>query len=136
MKSAAEIPDFKSEDEIADWYQTHSTVLIQDQLETLPARVGGKLRTRLASRRGNANPQNPSPHPLCPVYLESHAIAWEGGSRTAPYDTQYRPRPRNSSRPLSRKTCPSTDGLPDFVADVVGVGIQALKFRRVCVQNL
>jgi hypothetical protein len=57
VKSAAEIPDFKSEDEIADWYQTHSTVLIQDQLETLPARVGGELRTRLASRRGNANPR-------------------------------------------------------------------------------
>jgi len=44
VKSASEIPDFKSEDEIAAWYQTHSTVLIQDQLETLPARVGGKLR--------------------------------------------------------------------------------------------
>jgi hypothetical protein len=56
VKSAAEIPDFKSEDEIAAWYQTHSTVLIQDQLETLPARVGGKLRARLASRRGNVNP--------------------------------------------------------------------------------
>ena len=56
VKSAAEIPDFKSEDEIAAWYQTHSTVLIQDQLETLPARVGGKLRARLATRRGNANP--------------------------------------------------------------------------------
>ena len=53
VKSAAEIPDFKSEDEIAAWYQTHSTVLIQDQLETLPARVGGKLRARLAARRGN-----------------------------------------------------------------------------------
>ena len=55
VKSAAEIPDFKSEDEIAAWYQTHSTVLIQDQLETLPARVGGKLRARLAARRGNGN---------------------------------------------------------------------------------
>jgi hypothetical protein len=55
VKSAAEIPDFKSEDEIAAWYQTHSTVLIQDQLETLPARVGGKLRARLTARRGNAN---------------------------------------------------------------------------------
>jgi hypothetical protein len=53
VKSAAEVPDFKSEDEIAAWYQTHSTVLIQDQLETLPARVGGKLRARLAARRGN-----------------------------------------------------------------------------------
>ena len=56
VKSTAEIPDFKSEDEIAEWYQTHSTVLIQDQLETLPARVGGKLRARLAARRGNGNP--------------------------------------------------------------------------------
>ena len=57
VKSAAEIPDFKSEDEIAAWYETHSTVLIQDQLETLPARVGGKLRARLAARRGNGNAQ-------------------------------------------------------------------------------
>jgi len=56
VKSAAEIPDFKSEDEIAAWYQTHSTVLVQDQLETLPARVGGKLRARLVARRGNGNP--------------------------------------------------------------------------------
>ncbi len=55
VKSTAEIPDFKSEDEIAAWYQTHSTVLIQDQLETLPARVGGKLRARLAARRRNGN---------------------------------------------------------------------------------
>ena len=55
VKSAAEIPDFKSEDQIAAWYQTHTTVLIQDQLETLPARVGGKLRARLAARRGNGN---------------------------------------------------------------------------------
>jgi hypothetical protein len=54
VKSAAEIPDFKSEDEIAAWYETHSTVLIQDQLETLPAGVGGKLRARLAARRRNA----------------------------------------------------------------------------------
>ena len=56
VKSTAEVPDFKSEDEIAAWYQTHSTVLIQDQLETLPARVRGKLRARLAARRGNGNP--------------------------------------------------------------------------------
>jgi len=55
-KSTAEIPDFKSEDEIAAWCQTHSTVLILDQLETLPATVGGKLRARLAARRGNRNP--------------------------------------------------------------------------------
>jgi hypothetical protein len=50
VRSLAEIPDFKSDDEIAAWYQTHSTVLIQDQLETLPARVGGKLRERVLSR--------------------------------------------------------------------------------------
>ena len=56
VRSAAEIPDFKSEDEVAAWYQTHSTVLIQDQLETLPARVGGKLRARLDARRGTGNP--------------------------------------------------------------------------------
>ena len=56
VKSAAEIPDFKSEDEVADWYQTHSTVLIQDQLETLPARAGGKLRARLAERRQVGRP--------------------------------------------------------------------------------
>jgi len=55
VKSFAEIPDFKSEDEIAAWYQTHSTVLIQDQLETLRARVGGKLRARLADRSGKHN---------------------------------------------------------------------------------
>lgn len=51
VKSASEIPDFKSDDEIADWYETHSTVLIQDQLETLPAKIGGKLRSRLIGRR-------------------------------------------------------------------------------------
>ena len=61
VKSAAEIPDFKSEDEVAAWYQTHSTVLIQDQLETLPARVGGKFRARLAARRGNGKPLPRSP---------------------------------------------------------------------------
>jgi hypothetical protein len=59
-KSAAEIPDFKSEDEIAAWYETHSTVLIQDQLETLPARVGGKLRARLAARRGKSRAERRS----------------------------------------------------------------------------
>jgi hypothetical protein len=52
VKFAAEIPDLKSDDEIAPWYQTHSTVLIQDQLETLPAIVGGKFRVCLAARRG------------------------------------------------------------------------------------
>jgi hypothetical protein len=56
VKSAAEIPDFKSEDEVAAWYQTHSTVLVQDQLETLPASIGGKLRARLAARRRRASP--------------------------------------------------------------------------------
>jgi len=64
VKSAAEIPDFKSEDEVAAWYQTHSTVLIQDQLETLPARAGGKLRVRLSVRQGEAKrfPKSPR-HP-------------------------------------------------------------------------
>ena len=56
VKSAAEIPDFKSEDEVAAWYRTHSTVLIQDQLETLPARVGGNLRARLAARLDTGSP--------------------------------------------------------------------------------
>lgn len=51
IKSAAEIPDFKSEDEVAEWYETHSTVLIHDQLETLPAKVGGKLASKVAARR-------------------------------------------------------------------------------------
>lgn len=55
MKSAADIPDFKCEDEAAAWYQTHSTVMIQDQLETLPASVGGKLRAHLAARRGTVD---------------------------------------------------------------------------------
>jgi hypothetical protein len=55
VRSLAEIPDFKSDDEIAAWYQTHSTVLIQDQLETLPAKVGGKLRDRILSRRRATN---------------------------------------------------------------------------------
>jgi len=53
VRSVTEIPDFKSDDEIADWYQTHSTVLIQDQLETLPAKVSRRLRSRLATLRGN-----------------------------------------------------------------------------------
>ena len=51
VRSLAEIPDFKSDDEIADWYQTHSTVLIEDQLQTLPASVGGELLERVLSRR-------------------------------------------------------------------------------------
>ena len=52
VKSVSEIPDFKSDDEIASWYETHSTLFIQDQLESLPAKIGGKLRSRLTSRRG------------------------------------------------------------------------------------
>jgi hypothetical protein len=52
VKSVSEIPDFRSDDEIAAWYQSHSTVLIQDQLETLPGKVGGNLRMCLVSRRG------------------------------------------------------------------------------------
>ncbi len=51
VKSVAEIPDFRSDDEIARWYQTHSTVLIQDQLETLPAKMGGALRSRSVRKR-------------------------------------------------------------------------------------
>ena len=54
VRSLAEIPDFKSDDEVAAWYQTHSTVLIQDQLQTLPAGVGGKLRERLVRRQRSA----------------------------------------------------------------------------------
>ena len=62
VRSLAEVPDFKSDDEIAAWYQTHSTVLIQDQLETLPARIGGKLRERVTSSgRGTGNTRN-RPH--------------------------------------------------------------------------
>ncbi len=63
VKSAAEVPDFKSDDETAAWYQTHSTVLIQDQLETLPAKVGGKLRSRLMSRRGGRSRSRKRRHP-------------------------------------------------------------------------
>jgi len=55
VKSVSEIPDFRSDDEIAAWYQTHSTALIQDQLESVPAQVGGKLRSRLAARRSKKN---------------------------------------------------------------------------------
>ncbi len=51
MKSVSEIPDFRSDDEIAAWYQTHSTALIQDQVESVPAQVGGQLRSRLVARR-------------------------------------------------------------------------------------
>jgi hypothetical protein len=51
VKSLSEIPDFRSDDEIAAWYQTHSTVLVQDQMESVPASVGGPLRSRLKSRR-------------------------------------------------------------------------------------
>jgi hypothetical protein len=56
VRSHSEIPDSKSDDEIAAWYQTHSTVLIQDQLQALPAKVGGRLRERVLHRgRGTAN---------------------------------------------------------------------------------
>ena len=51
VKSVSEIPDFQSDDEIAAWYQTHSTVLVQDQMESHRAAVGGQLRSRLKSRR-------------------------------------------------------------------------------------
>ena len=60
VKSVSEIPDFRSDDEIAAWYQTHSTVLIQDQLETLPAKVEGKLRAgSLSHRRGTDSAKRP-----------------------------------------------------------------------------
>lgn len=55
VKSVSDIPDFRSDDEIAAWYQTHSTVLIQDQLESVPAQVGGKLRSRRVARRRRGN---------------------------------------------------------------------------------
>jgi hypothetical protein len=63
VRSLAEVPDFRSDDEIAAWYQTHSTVLIQDQLEAVPARVGGKLRERVLSRRRAANGPRKHRHP-------------------------------------------------------------------------
>ena len=63
VRSLAEIPDFKSDDEIATWYQTHSTVLIQDQLETLPAKVGGKLRGRVLNRRQVTSSARKRPYP-------------------------------------------------------------------------
>jgi len=62
VKSAAEIPDFKSDDEIAAWYQRHSTVLIQDQLETFPAKVGGALRSHVAARRRAGRPRRAPRH--------------------------------------------------------------------------
>ena len=62
VRSLAEIPDFKSDDEIAAWYQTHSTVSVQDQLETLPAKVGGKLRERVLSRGRAAGNTRKRPH--------------------------------------------------------------------------
>jgi hypothetical protein len=52
IKSATDIPDFKSDEEVAKWYETHSTALIQGQLATVPAKVGGKLASRVAARRG------------------------------------------------------------------------------------
>jgi hypothetical protein len=63
VKSVSEIPDFRSDDEIAAWYQTHSTVLIQDQLEAVPARVGGKLRERVSSRRPATSGASKRRHP-------------------------------------------------------------------------
>ena len=67
VRSLAEVPDFKSDDEIAAWYQTHSTVLIQDQLEALPARVGGKLRERVLSRGRATNNTRKRPHSARPA---------------------------------------------------------------------
>jgi hypothetical protein len=67
VRSLAEVPDFRSDDEIAAWYQTHSTVLIQDQLESLPAKVGGKLRERVLSRRPATNGVRKHRHPARPA---------------------------------------------------------------------
>ena len=67
VRSLSEIPDFKSDVEIADWYQTHSTVLTQAQLETLPARVGGKLRERVLSRGRGAGAVRKRPHTSRPA---------------------------------------------------------------------
>jgi hypothetical protein len=55
VKSTEEIPDFKSEDEMAAWYQTHSTLLVQDQFESVPAKVRGTLRARVAARHRKTN---------------------------------------------------------------------------------
>jgi hypothetical protein len=63
VKTLSEIPDFRSDDEIAAWYQSHSTVLIQDQLETVPAKVGSELRSRLISRRTRASRARRLRHP-------------------------------------------------------------------------
>ncbi len=67
VKSTSEIPDFKSDDEIAAWYETHSTVLIQDQLETVPTKVGGKLRARVLARRRDTGTVRKRPHPSRPT---------------------------------------------------------------------
>jgi hypothetical protein len=66
VRSLAEIPDFKSDDGIAAWYQTHSTVLTQDQLETIPAKVGGRLRERLFRRPRATDGRGKHPHPRPP----------------------------------------------------------------------
>ena len=63
VKSVSEIPDFRSDDEIAAWYQTHSTVLIQDHLEAVPAKVGGELLERVLSRRRATNGVRKHRHP-------------------------------------------------------------------------
>jgi hypothetical protein len=55
VKSVSEIPDFRSDDEIAAWYQTHSTVLVQDEMDSEGAAVGGQLRSRLKNRRSASN---------------------------------------------------------------------------------
>jgi len=50
VKSTEEVPAFRSDDEIAAWYQAHSTLLVQDQFESGSARVSGTLRARVAAR--------------------------------------------------------------------------------------
>jgi hypothetical protein len=50
VKSTEEVPACKSDDEIAAWYQAHSTLLVHDQFESVPARISGTLRARVAAR--------------------------------------------------------------------------------------
>jgi len=51
VKFVSEIPDFGSDDEIAAWYETQSTALIQDRLESVPAQAGATLRSQAVARR-------------------------------------------------------------------------------------
>ena len=66
----------------------------------------------------------------------SRCIGTGEGSLRQPLPIWLRPRPRNSTNPRSRKTCPSTDGLPDFVGYVRVAGMQLLQLSRECVNAL